>query len=46
MACNTPIVASFDTHSELAYILEKSGAGVCVEVENVKKLKKVIRKRI
>ncbi len=44
MACNTPIVASFDTDSELAYILEKSGAGVCVEVENVEKLKKVIEK--
>lgn len=44
MACNTPIVASFDTDSELAYILEKSGAGMCVEAENVEKLKEAIEK--
>ncbi len=31
MACNTPIIASFDTDSELASILNKANAGVCVE---------------
>ena len=30
MACNTPIIASFDTDSELADILNESNAGVCV----------------
>ena len=34
MACNTPIIASFDTDSELADILAKSGAGVCVAPED------------
>lgn len=38
MACNTPIVASFDTDSELAEIIEKSGAGVCVEPEDAEAL--------
>ena len=45
MACNTPIVASFDTDSDLAELLEKSGAGVCVEPENTELLKKEIEKR-
>ena len=45
MACNTPIVASFDTDSDLAELLEKSGAGVCVEPESTKLLKKEIEKR-
>ena len=31
MACNTPILASFDTDSELALALNDSGAGVCIE---------------
>lgn len=30
MACNTPIIASFDTDSELAEILKMSGAGTSV----------------
>ena len=30
MACDTPIVASFDEDSELAEILRRSGAGTCV----------------
>lgn len=30
MACNTPIIASFDTDSELAEALNASGAGICV----------------
>lgn len=29
MACNTPIIASFDTVSDMADILNQSGAGVC-----------------
>ena len=33
MACNTPIIASFDTDSELAEIIEKAEAGVCVAPE-------------
>ena len=31
MACNTWIIASFDTRSDLADVLRKSGAGKCVE---------------
>lgn len=31
MACNTPIIASFDTDSELTDILNASKAGICVE---------------
>ena len=38
MACNTPIVASFDTDSELAEILSASGAGICVEPEDEEEL--------
>ncbi len=34
MACNTPIIASFDTDSELAHIIDGAGAGICVEPEN------------
>lgn len=42
MACNTPIIASFDTDSELAEILEKSNAGFCVEPENAQALANAI----
>lgn len=42
MACNTPIVASFDTDSELAQIIKKSNAGVCVEPEDVDALVEAI----
>ena len=38
MACNTPIIASFDTDSELADILKKADAGICVEPENAEML--------
>ena len=38
MACNTPIIASFDTDSELAEVIEKANAGVCVEPENADEL--------
>ena len=34
MACNTPIIASFDTESEFAAIIKEADAGVCVEPEN------------
>ncbi len=42
MACNTPIIASFDTDSELADIIKKSGAGICVEPEDAEQLKEAI----
>lgn len=42
MACNTPIIASFDTNSELAHVLEKSESGKCVEPENISQLIKAI----
>ncbi len=42
MACNTPIIAAFDTDSELAEILAESGAGVTVEPENAEELLKAI----
>ncbi len=38
MACNTPIIASFDTDSELAEIIEKANSGVCVEPQNADQL--------
>ena len=44
MACNTPIIACFDTDSELADILNKSGAGICIEPENAEVLSEFIRK--
>lgn len=34
MACGTPIVAAFDTDSELAEIITRANAGVCVEPED------------
>lgn len=33
MACNTPIIASFDKFSELAEVLDSAGGGKCVEPE-------------
>lgn len=42
MACNTPIIASFDQDSDLAEVLEKSGAGKCVEPGDVKELTQAI----
>lgn len=44
MACNTPIIASFDTDSELATILKEAHAGVCVEPEDPRELSKQIIK--
>lgn len=34
MACNTPIIASFDIGSELDEIITKANAGFCVEPQN------------
>lgn len=42
MACNTPIVASFDTDSDLADVIRNSGAGFCIEPESVQSLKEQI----
>jgi len=42
MACNTPIIASFDTDSELAEILTRANAGFCVEPEDKQALADVI----
>lgn len=44
MACGTPIIASFDTDSELAKILKFSNAGICIEPENYKALSDAITK--
>ncbi len=44
MACNTPIIASFDTESDLAEILSSSGAGVTVEAGNSSALAREIKK--
>lgn len=35
MACNTPIIASFDTDSDLAEVIKNSSAGICVNPEDV-----------
>lgn len=42
MACNTPIIAAFDTDSELAEILNTSDTGICVEPEDEQVLVKAI----
>ena len=42
MACNVPIIASFDKDSELNEIISKSNAGICVEPEDVIALKEAI----
>lgn len=42
MACNIPIVAAFDTDSELAEVIEKANAGICVEPEDSDKLAEAI----
>lgn len=45
MACNTPIIASFDINSELADIINKTDAGVCVEPGNAKMLADAIKEK-
>lgn len=42
MSCDTPIIASFDTDSELAEILKESNAGVVVDPENENELAKAV----
>ncbi|MBQ6154070.1 MAG: glycosyltransferase family 4 protein [Ruminococcus sp.] len=42
MACETPIIASYDTDSEFADILTEYRAGVCVEPEDALALKEAI----
>ncbi|MBR4173291.1 MAG: glycosyltransferase family 4 protein, partial [Clostridia bacterium] len=44
MACNVPILASFDTQSELGDLLRQTGAGICIEPENVSLLADTIAK--
>ena len=44
MACNTPIIASFDTNSDLADVIRNSGAGKCVAPGNVKALTEAIKR--
>ena len=43
MACNTPIIASFDTDSDLATIIAESGAGCCVTPGSVEELVSAIK---
>lgn len=45
MACNTPIIASFDTDSDLADVIRDSGVGTCVEAGNVNTLAWAIKER-
>ena len=45
MACNTPIIASFDTDSDLADVIRDSGAGKCVEPGNVQELLDALKER-
>lgn len=45
MACNTPIIASFDTDSDLADVIRDSGAGKCVEPGDVQILVDAIKER-
>lgn len=42
MACNTTVIASFDIDSDLAEVIFDSGAGNCVEPENINELKEAI----
>ncbi len=42
LACNTPVIAAFDTDSELAEIIRKANAGICVEPEDARLLAQAI----
>ena len=42
MACGTPIIAAFDTDSELAEIITRAKAGVCVEPEDAAALAEAV----
>lgn len=43
MACNTPIIASFDIDSDLADVLISSGAGRCVQPGSAEALAEAIK---
>lgn len=43
MACNTPIIASFDVNSDLAEVLISSGAGRCVQPGSAEVLAEAIK---
>ena len=43
MGCGTPIIAAFDTDSELSEIVTQAGAGICTEPEDPKALAEAIR---
>lgn len=45
MACNTPIIASFDTDSDLSEMLRVSGAGNCVAAGDEKLLTDAIKEK-
>lgn len=45
MACNTPIIASFDTDSDLADVIRDAGAGKCVDPGDVGALGRAIGER-
>lgn len=45
MACNTPVIASFDTDSDLADAIRDAGAGKCVEPGDVQILVDAIKER-
>ena len=45
MACNTPIIASFDTDSDLADVIRDAGAGVCVKPDDIDALTEGIKKQ-
>ncbi|MBQ3022826.1 MAG: glycosyltransferase family 4 protein [Clostridia bacterium] len=45
MACNTPIIASFDTESDLAEMLRASNAGECVAAGDAKLLADAIERK-
>lgn len=42
MACNTPIIASFDTDSDMADILNRADAGVCIAPDDAISLSETV----
>lgn len=45
MACNTMVIASFDKDSDLADVIRDSGAGECVQPEDIGKLREAILRK-
>lgn len=45
MACNTPIIASFDTNSDLSEVLRVSCAGICVKPSDIDALTDAIKEK-